>query len=514
MHPIIAIPAAVVEISVLCLGAFAVFRRWEYTFAESASYAIITTLMALSFMFQAAFIVGVPGLSIKAEVVLCLLSAIAVACLSPHIGMSGRIIRNFVSEYPGAIAAMLIAWGILAARAMFFPPAETHWDSVAQMSLFQQYGTFFFTLPEPTAGNPPLFPVNTVVLPYLLLRMHTSVGVGIFGFLAYLSIGFSTYALSRRYSWPPTAFTVTMIVMSMPRLVCLSASPGNEIVPAAVAVFCLLAINRTLEQPNIRDLTLLFLGILFSISGQVMCLVFPLILVSLSCVLLIRRHGKTIWWAIINARWWAALLTIPVALVFSQGWLFLYNAVYRETWMGSPPDFIRNPDGLTGAVGNFVRYILESAHFTHPLDVLCNWMLNFRLTGMLHRIYGMFADSFFGDLGTASPFVIQWVPDAALSWFGPFAFLLVLPALLYSLVRGHRRLKAIAIALTGYFYIVTLIAAWVPGNARFFTVFYACGGFFIGSLLPPWRFTNRGKHAIQLASAFLLFYTCAYNIFV
>ena len=95
--------------------------------------------------------------------------------------------------------------------------------------------------------------LNILILPHLFLRCQTDWGVGILGFMAYLSISFSTYALSRRYAWPPTAATASIIVLSLPRLVYLSTSPGHEIIPTATALFCLLALFRAVESPNLPN---------------------------------------------------------------------------------------------------------------------------------------------------------------------------------------------------------------------------------------------------------------------
>jgi hypothetical protein len=337
--------------------------------------------------------------------------------------------------------------------------------------------------------------------------------VGLFGVMAYLSIGFSTYSLARRYAWPPTAFTVTLIVLSMPRIVLLSTTPGIELLPAALSLFCLLAIYRIVEKPNMRDLVLLILGILFSISGRTMCLAFPSILCLLSIVLLSRRHGIHSWWNLVRANWrWVPLMIIPV-LVFSQSWLFTQNIIIFGSWLKAPEPFhfIPNTDGLHGATANLIRYFLESAHFTLPFDRMWQGMMGFSLIHLIEGMYALLVAPVLGDSGAAAPYQIFWVPNASLSWFGPFGFILFHPALLYALYKGPRRLKAIALALVGYLYILALIPSWKPGNANLFMHLYVCGGFFIAFFLPPWRFTKTGKFAFQIASVVLFLYTITYN---
>ena len=362
----IAATTVTVEIGLLLLAGFAIFKSWGHTFAEAAAYALITTLMLLSCLLQVAFLTGNPPISIGAEAALTILAATIAYRLRRYLGQTWFVIQNFVSGHPLASTVLLICFGYLATQAFLLPPARIHWENLGQVLRFQQHGTLF------SNDNQALFPVNILFLPHLFLRFHTDMGIGLFGIMAYLSIGFSTYALARRYSWPPTAFTVTMVVMSFPRFVYMATSPGYEIIPAAAAVFCFLAIYRVVERPNIRDLLFLFLSILFCISGKRMCLAFPAIILPLSLILLFRRHGALAWWKLIKAHPWPALLALLPAVMFSQSWLFIYNSVYRGRWLAleSTSDFVYNTDGLLGALANIIRYFIESAHFTRPLDMI------------------------------------------------------------------------------------------------------------------------------------------------
>ena len=98
--------------------------------------------------------------------------------------------------------------------------------------------------------------------------------------------------------------------------------------------------------------------------------------------------------------------------------------------------------------------------------------------------------------------------DEALAGFGPLGFCLVLPAVGYALWRGPRRLKAVAVALCGYLYLVCLVLAWQPGNAQHLTIFFACGGFIIAFILPPWRLTRKGRTLLNVFSLLLFAYAC------
>ena len=88
--------------------------------------------------------------------------------------------------------------------------------------------------------------------------------------------------------------------------------------------------------------------------------------------------------------------------------------------------------------------------------------------------------------------------------FGPFAILLVMPAMVYALVRGPRRLKAVSVAWTGYLYLAALVVAWHPGSLAVLSPLYAANGFVVAFSLPPWRLRRRGMRLFQTAFALLL----------
>jgi len=283
---------------------------------------------------------------------------------------------------------------------------------------------------------------------------------------------------------------------------------------ASAAVFCLLAIYRVVEQPDSKDLLLFILGLFFGVSGNDLGFLFPIILALLACVLLFRRHGALTWWKlIIGCRWYVLALVILPLFIFSQCWLFAYNQQMYGQWIEFAESgvFTLNADGIVGALANMMRYFMSSADFMLPAEQLCRHVFGFSPTDSLMGFYQLAIEPYFGNRGAASAFDFAWMSDARLSWFGPFGFLLVLPSLLYALIRGPRRLKAIAIALTGYFYIITLIPAWHPENVRFFTLLFACGGYFSAFFLPPWRLTRTRKRVLQIACILLLGYACWSN---
>ena len=506
---------AAAELIIICLAILTVFRRWGYTFAEACAFAIVTAWMLLSCLFQLAFMTGYPALAVIAEILACILAIAAIIRNAAVLSDDLSAFPQFFRAYPigGPIAA--IAWCYLGLQAFFIPQHPSHWHDLSQILLFEQQGSFFnLSNPDlPSGSIAALSPANITILAHLFLRGHTDFGIGLIGFTAYMSIGFSTYALSRRYAWPPTAFTVTILVLSMPRLIYHSTTPGIELVPAATGLFCLLAVYRAIESPNVKDICLLSLGLLFMFSGTAITLIFPILLIPLSGLLLFRRHGFSIWWRLLVENRRTVLAALVPALVFSQIWLIIYNLYCCAVWLGNPSvsPVALNTDGIQGALANFLRYLLESAHFTQIVDNVCRWVAGFSISELWQSFYNATVTPMLGNRGSVAPFQIVWNPDEHLAWFGPFGFLLVLPAVVNAALRAPRRLKAIAVALIGYFFLISLILAWSPGNARYFTIFFVCSGYCVAFLLPPWRISRRTRRGLQIAGAVLLLYTGLYN---
>jgi hypothetical protein len=303
-------------------------------------------------------------------------------------------------------------------------------------------------------------------------------------------------------------------VASLPRLVLQGSTPGLEIIPAAVNLFCVLCIYRLIEQSGIRDFVLLWLGLLFSASSGGLSLGMAAILAIVAVVLLLRRHAAVFWWGLIRRSWRPVLAAAPPALLFSQIWLFAYQRVTTGSWFDASGfgGFIFNRDGLLGALDNAVRYLLGSFDLTQMVEQVSRWAFGFSPVKLIEDVYHTITTLVLGNRISAYPFSEAWVPGEMLSWFGPLAVFLILPAVVFAAWRGTRRLKVIGIALIGYFYLVALIPAWTPGNAALFTSWFACGGYLVAFLLPPWRISHNGLSVLRSICILLMAYALLFNI--
>ncbi|MFH1983095.1 MAG: hypothetical protein ABIL58_14730 [Pseudomonadota bacterium] len=488
--------AAAGEVIVIVTAGVSLGLRYGLTFAESAAYGAIGTMMALSFLYQATFLTGLPSAGHLAETLLVTAAAFYLTRRAGRPSGAVSTLQNTARHSPLALAVLFLAVIWLGWNAMVFQPDMDQWASLWPVLDMEKHGGL-------TVSGPFL---NHRILSHLTLRFHTRFGLGLFGLLSYGSIGAATYALARRYAWPETALTVAMIVMSAPRLVMQATTPGLELIPAAAVVFALLALYRTVEQPTAPDFLLLGLGITFAVSDNPMGVTAPIILVALSGVVLFRRHGGRRWWRLIADKPGLAMLAIAPLTVFSQVFQMAGGTAAKA-------HYAQNPDGIVGGGANLVRYFLESFHLTSAADSLCLRLIGVSPAAMIDRFYTVAVFPFCGARGAAAPFAVTWHKAAAGAWFGPLWFLLVLPAWLYAMVRGPRRLKAVAVSLAGYVYLTSLIPAWMPGNAGLFTVFFSSAGFMTAYLLPPWHFTARRRMVVQTICLTLMVYACAHMAF-
>jgi hypothetical protein len=496
----VAAAAVWLELALLNLGGLALFLRWGYTLAEAGTYAVISVTLLLSLVLQLGFWSGLSCLPPFLEI-LCV--SIAAGLAFRQRALLARRWHGLRRSFPGPRGtAWVFGVGLiyLGLQCFMLPPSVNHWPDLA--------GLLWHHRPPPLESYAPagaglcLEPLNVSVLANLFLRFPTDFGVAGLGAMGYLAIVFGTYALARRHAWPATAFTVALIVAGLPRLVLQASTPGLEILPAAVALFCILCLYRLIEQSHWRDFVLLGLGLAFIAFSGRLGLWLSATLALVAAVLLLRRHTILFWWGLIRRSWPAFLAAVPAALVLSSLWRPAAGC----------PAIAYNDDGLIGALDHAFRYLLEIIHLPSEVERLSRWAFGFSPIQWMEGLQTNLACLLPAQRAAPRLFSVAWLPDEVLSWFGPLAFCLILPAIVYAARRGARRLRMIAVALVGYFYLAALIPAWTPGNAGLFTAWFACAGYLVAFLLPPWRISARGHRVLQAVSLVMMFYALTLNV--
>ncbi len=492
--PIIACGAAVGEVSLLVWAGTLLCLENDLTLAEALVYGAVGTMMVLSLTYQLTFVTHLSTLGATAEAFLVLAAAIYLFLHAGRLRGVALMLREMVRHNPVAMTGLLAMSVWLCWTAMTRLPDDQQWAFLWPVISMEQTGGMHTVGPF----------LNHRVLAHLMLRHAGRFGFGIFGLLSYTAVGAGTYALARRYAWPETALTSAMVVMSAPRMVYHAVTPGMEMIPAAAVMFVLVALYRVLERATPSDFFLLWVGISFAVSDNPIGIAYPVILVGLSLLVLFRRHGGRIWWHLIRERPLAAWLALGPVCVFSQ----LFQMISGEDAQAA--HVVSNADGIVGGIANLARYVHESLHLPPALDGLIAHLFGLSPDAVLNTLYKVVLLPLFGQQGAAETFAGANLQGPANAWFGPLGWFLVVPAWLMAMIRGPRRLKAVAVSLAGYVYLAGLIPAWVQGNARLFTVFFVGAGYMTAYMLPPWHITVPRRRFIQVLCLLTMVYACVH----
>ena len=483
--------------------------------------AIVVTLMVLSLIFQFSFLLGIPWLSFIIEVIL---AAGAFLMISrehhrlTHIFKSLLLFMRYNMVASGVAVLCIVYLGF---QALLLP--EGNFDcmryNLTRVLLFQQERSLFLT--NITEFHQAVFPVGGDILSHLFLRYYTDYGLATISLLAYLSIGFGGYALARKYASSNVAWTVMVIVISFPLLVRQATGTKPDILATAVVVLCFLSGRGMLQRPNLKDGLLVILGLGFGLSIKTTFIAFLVPFSIVFACLFLKQYGLGPILRFLKQRWGLFIVIVPAVLVFSQFWLFMHNYIHWGHWAG-PIEFVshhKNQDGLWGAIANLLRYGVQSVHLMTPVDALSDWLSGLKISDLLERAYETLLHPVIGDLGAAySNNIVKfelsdtwtWGDGQNGAWFGPFGFLLVLPVLVYTLVRGSTYLRMASIVLIVYVAVLCWQLAWMPWNCRFFGPVFAgsagCLGYWLEKRQKIWK-----PRILQIVALSILVYCCAIN---
>ncbi len=493
-----------VETAIFVLAGVAWLLSRGYTLAEAGAGAVVSVFMGLSLIHQLSFFVGspLPGFILE-------LAALG-AILFLGIRWLPNLLRTLASATDLLRQEIFSGWAIAAAWVVMavliglgglsteYLPADPLWRKLVSASAHGGHLGLVST--------DPIFPLNVTALFYHTARFGLGPNACGFGLLAHMAVGFSTYALARRYAFPPMALTVTLMVLSMPRLVFLGLWPSAELVSTAAIVFSMVLIYRLLEQHQPGDLRFFFLCVLFSIYANPLSIALVPVMALLLVVIMVRRHGWLLWRELMAAKPLLTALILLPALGLAQIPVFALNLVHGHPLFGTAIAF--DNDGILGAAANLVRYLFISVDPTQPVQHMLVWLVGLDLNRLVMKIYDTLVVPLFGHAGTNGPFSLIFSGSGRMG-FGPFALPLVLPSMIHALMRGPRRLKAVSVAWIGYLYLAALVAAWQPDCLTLLSPLYAANGFIVAFSLPPWRLRRRGMRLLQAAFALLMVWSLA-----
>jgi hypothetical protein len=494
-----AIAIEIVYAGLVSAAAGAFFRHQGHTVAEAGAYGLMAMLMLHCWLAQVLLFTGLPGLFMWFQLPAAAAAGWVIRRYHRPLADQYVSLRRFARAHWAPVGSMSAAWVYLSAVWVWktglahIPAAQAGTDFWNPAFLWTASATGDFALPV----------LNQAVW---MAPWQSAFAPGVANFGAYIAIALATYALARRYAWPPTAITVSLLVVSMPRLAHQSLSAGSELLPAAAALVAVLALYRLLEEPHARDAGMLVCTISFSVAGGRLCYAMPSVLAALSLLILARRHDIRLWPQAIRSHPQVTVISAAALLIFSQILTVAVNLEAGNPWMGDATvdTLAFNTDRLSGAAANLVRYMLLTIHFPEILDRFGQWAFGVSGLAGLKLFYQSVIAPVAGDKGAAVAFDLSWGSANGGGWFGPVGFLLVMPSLVNAFRRGPDRLKMTAFALASYWVLVALVAAWQPSNVRMMTPFFVVSGFTMAFFLPPWRLGRKGRLMLQLFGIMML----------
>ena len=513
----------IAEIFLFCCGGMIFAYSPTRKISESLSLGIVLSLILISLIFQVAFLLEYPNLAIIVEIVLALLAIRYIIKNRTILTKALNSIYQFILNHKIVAGIVIICWIYLFLLVAIIPPSN--WDSMAynlaRVYLFQQENSLF--LENFTTLRQNMFVVGADILNHGFLRLGQDYGVGIFSWLAYISVGLGTYGLARNFTSPQVSIATTLTIISLTEFCFQATSTKNDIFTAASAMFCFIVADRLLAKPNIKNIGMLLLGLAYGFSAKTTFLAFLAPFgVGFSAIAIIKIGWKKLYKIIINNWLYFIVLTAPI-LVISQSWLFFNNAVTTgDATGGETIKIVREVsvvDGVVGGVANLVRYFFQSIHF-FPLDYLAKGRLGFNLGEHLTDIYNQIFQPLFGNSGMGyinnNPYSykLKVLPHEDFAWYGSLAFVIVIPAILYSLFKGNYWLKIQSLSLLGFIGIVSYKLVWTPWSNRYVTLFFAASGACVAFFLQqiPKKYRSKILNGIITVALIMLVSACVLNV--
>ena len=335
------------------------------------------------------------------------------------------------------------------------------------------------------------------ILSFLFLRFYSDFGLAVFSFLSYTAVIAGTFGLVRKiFNNANLSLTTSFIIASLSGLILQAVTTKNDIPVAAVVVVCFLAALNFYSTKKYSNFYIIVVALLFGLSVKAYFLGFLVPFLFFYALLLIKEYRiKKMLFTIRNIRpdkigislilnlatflpYFQRLVAgrrflskisflLPLGLIFCL-MVFWNNNLnnYGSIWgeRAGVEQHI-NQDGLAGGAINAGRYVLQAIDLPEELG-------GNLLTGFHDKMLGNH-----NSTGALYPVNLSGkpFPDEDFSWYGLLG-ILIIPAVIYSSIKGKGFIRVISLSLLCYFLILSYTVAWMPWNSRFFALFFGGSG--------------------------------------
>jgi len=502
--------AILVELCICIIGIYTIIRKKISSISESYCYAVILTLSLYSALIQISFILKLHTFFYLFDVCILVFFAIqlwlnrhtlfeTISTVVKFLGMSNKVI----------CFSLIFVLSYLFFQVLLLPPGS--WDSMtyhlARVLMAIQEGSLFlnnFThYPQET------FPWGYDILAFLFLRFYSDFGLAIFNFLSYTVIIAGTYSLVNKvFKDSDLALTVSFLIASLKVVVLQATNTLPDIFTAAIVIVCFLAAYGLSRKWSGVHLYLLIVSMLFGLTVKSIFLIFALPFLFFFSLLFLKQHSyKSLFTGLKPKQYLGIHLVLPLGLFLCLT-LFWANNFSNYGHIIGERSFTQghvNQDGVMGGLSNLLRFVLRT---TDMPEELCGNVV----TEVHNKILGKNQ-----TIATRNPRF--WPPKLegtlkspeGSSWYGLLGILLVIPAVLYSLLRGKGFVRIVALSLLAFCCITLYKVVWMPWNGRFFIMFFAGSGVCIAFVLTKFSQKKWIKLPITLLALFTLFQAMLLN---
>ena len=499
-----------IEILILIAALSIYWQKKGYGISTSLCYAIIICFGFYSASIQLFFIIHIIQYYYVVDILVFLISLYFVI---NNLKLFLANLTSFVGIFRQnkiLLSPFLLLYIYLLIQVLLLPPSNN--DSMSynltRVLLMKDEGTLF--LNNYTSLRQVNLSLGYDIMNFLFLRFNSDWFLAIFSMLCYAVIIFGTYALVSKFdSIDRTirnnlklSLITSIVISSLIELVLQATSTKNDIGTAAVAVVCFLAGYNFLYESDRLSLKILITSLLIGVSFKGYFVLFALPFSLFILYYSLKRFSLKLLLSYIKMNYLFYLLPFAIFIFFS---LFVANNyINYGGFVGNPKYFNRymNHDGLEGAAINACRYVIQGMEY--PTFLGGNFLKKAHDTFLKKK----------ASIGSLEIFIKEMplgniVADEDTSWYGPLGFLLIIPAIIYSLFKGSGYVRLTALSLVSFYLLICYSVAWNPYAGRLFSLFYAASGLNVAFLLSRLRFKN--FNYLIIASSLILCFAALFN---
>jgi len=484
----------IIEIGIFILGLFTVFKKYSLTSTESYCYSVLLLFSIYSLSIKIFFFMHLQKFYYVFDMCVIAFSSYQIWQGKRHIHEAIKELGQFYKDYKVIPTIIIFVWVYLFLQVLLLPPSN--WDSMTyhltRVLMFQQEGSLF--LKNFIRYAQATYPWGYNILSFLFLRFYSDYGLPIFSFLSYTVIVLGTYGLVQKiFNKVSLSVIACFIIASLKGLILQATTTKNDIPCAALSIVCFLAGYNFYQSSKLIHLFILMVTFIYGLSVKSYFAFFLLPFSFLS----MKTAEKCLY---------ILPLCLFVCLMLNLG----NNLILCGNISGEPKaqlDSHLNQYSLFGCSINIMRYLLQSVD--PPFQAIRDGLTN------LHNT--ILGDHQFIDTLTFRPFSATWgnVPHEDYAWYGFIGFALIIPSILFSLLRGQGYCRVVSLSLLAFFVIVSYEIVWFPCSVRYFSLFFAGIGLCVAFLLHRVSRYNSFRYLrllIVSISALSLFSTSLLNV--